>query len=60
MNQLAIEDLVEQIFIAGQITHQDREQIKTALLDEAISDEELSLIEGVIEGIRAGQLKMVP
>lgn len=59
INKPVIEELVKEILTAGKLTITARQYLKTALLDESISDEELSWVERVIEGVRDGQLKVV-
>ncbi|MBD1922041.1 hypothetical protein H6F77_13205 [Microcoleus sp. FACHB-831] len=59
MNKPVIYQLVEQIFAIGKITQLNCKQLKIALLDARISDEDLNLIELVIEGVQKGQLNVV-
>lgn len=59
INKPAIEELVKEILTAGKLTITARQYLKTALLDESISEEELSWVEQVIEAVRNGQLTLV-
>lgn len=58
-SELSTEKLVAQILSANQISRADRQRLKDALLDDAISEQELALIERVIEGVRRGLLTIV-
>jgi len=53
------EEIVERIFSSGELTRDDRQRIKSMLLNESIGENELSLIERVIEGVLKGILDVL-
>ena len=53
------EQIVERIFSSGELTRDDRQRIKSMLLNESISENELSLIERVMEGVVKGILDVL-
>ena len=53
------EQIVEQIFSSGALTRDDRQRIKSMLLNESIGENELSLIERVMEGVVKGRLDVL-
>jgi len=53
------EQLVEQIFASGELTHDDRQRIQSMLLNESIGENELRLIERVMEGVVKGILDLL-
>jgi len=53
------EEIVERIFSSGELTRDDRQRIKSMLLNELIGENELSLIERVIEGVLKGILDVL-
>ena len=53
------EQIVERIFSSGELTRDDRQRIKSMLLNESISEDELSLIERVMEGVVKGILDVL-
>ncbi|MBE9183623.1 hypothetical protein IQ270_02500 [Microcoleus sp. LEGE 07076] len=53
------EQIVDRIFASGELTRDDRQRIKSMLLDESIGEHELSLIEKVIEGVVKGILDVL-
>jgi hypothetical protein len=55
-----IESLVEQILITRQISSIHQEQIQLILLYDVVSDQEKTLIDRVLYGIRHGLVKQVP
>ncbi|HLO48773.1 MAG TPA: hypothetical protein VK211_10200 [Kamptonema sp.] len=58
-SQLPTTKLVERILSSGQLSRIDRQQLKSALLDDSITEKELVLIERVIDGVRKGLLDIV-
>ena len=50
---------VDQIFAFGELTRVDRERIKSMLLNPAIKDNELKLIEKVMKGVVNGILDVL-
>ena len=53
------EEIVERIFSSGELTRDDRQRIKSMLLNELIGENELSLIERVMEGVVKGILDVL-
>ena len=53
------EQIVERIFSSGELTRDDRQRIKSMLLNESIGDKELNLIERVMEGVVKGILDVL-
>ena len=53
------EQIVERIFLSGELTRDDRQRIKSMLLNESIGENELSLIERVMEGVVKGILDVL-
>lgn len=53
------EQIVERIFSSGELTRDDRQRIKSMLLNESITENELSLIERVMEGVVKGILDVL-
>ena len=53
------EQIVEQIFSSGELTRDDRQRIKSMLLNVSIGENELSLIERVMEGVVKGILDVL-
>jgi len=53
------EQIVERIFSSGELTRDDRQRIKSMLLNESIGENELSLIERVMEGVVNGILDVL-
>ena len=53
------EQIVERIFSSGELTRDDRQRIKSMLLNESIGENELSLIERVMEGVVKGILDVL-
>jgi len=53
------EQIVEQIFSSGELTRDDRQRIKSMLLNESIGENELNLIERVMEGVVKGILDVL-
>ncbi len=50
---------VDEIFGIGELTRDDRERIKAMLLNPAIKDNELNLIEKVMKGVVSGILDVL-
>ena len=53
------EQIVERIFSSRELTRDDRQRIKSMLLNESIGENELSLIERVMEGVVKGILDVL-
>jgi hypothetical protein len=53
------EQIVERIFSSGELTRDDRQRIKSMLLNESIGENELSLIERVMDGVVKGILDVL-
>lgn len=56
---IPIEALCGQIMVAGKITISDRYQIRSALLNDALSEPEQILINRLLYGIRHGLLRII-
>lgn len=52
-------EIVDQIFVSGELTRADRQRIQSMLLDESIGETELSLVERVMEGVVKGILDVM-
>ena len=50
-SQFLTKEIVDQIFLSGELTRDDRKRIQSMLLDESIGETELSLVERVMEGV---------
>ncbi|HEY9616038.1 MAG TPA: hypothetical protein V6C64_04315 [Microcoleaceae cyanobacterium] len=55
----AISDLFAHASITGKMTLADRYGLMAALLDESISDEEMSCIDRLLYGLRKGRIQVV-
>jgi hypothetical protein len=53
------QNTVDEIFALGELTRADRERIKAMLLNPAIKDNELKLIEKVMKGVVNGILDVL-
>ena len=53
------QETVDEIFALGELTRSDRERIKAMLLNPAIKDNELKLIEKVMKGVVNGILDVL-
>ena len=53
-SQFLTKEIVDQIFLSGELTRDDRKQIQSMLLDESIGENELILVERVMEGVVKG------
>ena len=58
-SQFLTKEIVDQIFLSGELTRDDRKQIQSMLLDESICEHELSLVERVMEGVVKGILDVL-
>lgn len=58
-SQVPTAQLVERILSCGHLSRADRQQLKAALLDDTINEEELILIEQIIDSVRKGLLDIV-
>lgn len=56
---ISIETLCGQIMVSGRITVTDRYQIRTAILEDALSEPEQILINRLLYGIRHGLLRVI-
>jgi hypothetical protein len=54
-----IETLCGQIMVSGKMTVADRYRIKTAIMDEALSESDQVLINRLLYGVRHGLLRVV-
>lgn len=54
VDSLTLKELTARILTSGYLAYLDRQRLKQALLDEHITDDDLSLIEEVIEAVRQG------
>ena len=57
--QFLTEQIVDQIFLDGELTCADRQRIKSMLLNDSINENELRLIEKVMEGVVQGRLDLL-
>ena len=55
---LNLEDLFGQVLVSGFMTPIDRQQLKSALLNEEVSDEHLAIINRLLYGVRRGFIKL--
>lgn len=53
------EQIVTRIFSAGELSRDDRKKIQSALLNDSIDENELSLIERIMEGVVKGILDVL-
>jgi len=58
-SQFLTKEIVDQIFLSGELTRDDRKQIQSMLLDESICEHELILVERVMEGVVKGILDVL-
>lgn len=58
-HSIPIETLCGQIMAAGKISVSDRYQIRSALLDDTLSEPEQILINRLLYGIRHGLLRVI-
>jgi hypothetical protein len=58
-SQFLTEAIVDQIFLSGELSRDDRKRIQSMLLDESIGEHELSLVERVMEGVVKGILDVM-
>ena len=58
-SQFLTEAIVDQIFLSGELSRDDRKRIQSMLLDESIGENELSLVEKVMEGVVKGILDVM-
>lgn len=58
-HSIPIEALCGQIMVAGKITVSDRYQIRSALLNDTLSEPEQILINRLLYGIRHGLLRII-
>ena len=58
-SQFLTKEIVDQIFLSGELTRDDRKRIQSMLLDESIGETELSLVERVMEGVVKGILDVM-
>jgi hypothetical protein len=56
---IPLETLCGQIMVAGKITVSDRYQIRSALLNDTLSEPEQILINRLLYGIRHGLLRII-
>ncbi len=57
--QFLTKEIVDQIFLSGELSREDRKRIQSMLLDESIGENELSLVEKVMEGVVKGILDLM-
>lgn len=53
------EQIVSRIFETGELSRDDRQKIQSALLNDSIDENELSLIEKIMEGVVKGILDVM-
>lgn len=53
------EQIVSRIFAKGELSREDRQKIQSALLNDSIDENELSLIEKIMEGVVKGILDVL-
>lgn len=58
-HSIPLEILCGQIMVAGKMTISDRYQIRSALLNDALSEPEQILINRLLYGIRHGLLRII-
>ena len=57
--QFTIAELVFQVYHSGLLTLTHRQQLKTAILEEALTEEEQTAINRLLHAVRRGWLKIV-
>ncbi|HEY9294894.1 MAG TPA: hypothetical protein VIQ31_00725 [Phormidium sp.] len=55
----ALSDLFAQVSTSGHITIADRYGLKAAILEDSLSEEEQSILDRLLYGVRRGRLQMV-
>jgi hypothetical protein len=57
--QFTIAELVFQVYHSGLLTPTHRQQLKTALLDDCLTEEDQTAINRLLHAVRRGWLKVV-
>ncbi|WP_199249466.1 hypothetical protein [[Phormidium] sp. ETS-05] len=55
---ISITELFSQVYAVGRITKTDRQHLQYALLEQCLSEEEISLIDRLVYAVRRGWLQM--
>lgn len=55
---LNLTELFSQVYAVGRVTHSDRQILRYALLEGALSEEDRNLIDRLVYAVRRGWLKM--
>jgi hypothetical protein len=56
---LTVTEIFSHIYSMGTITQRDRQFLQQALLEESLSEEEITLIDRLVYAVRRGWLKMI-
>ena len=59
MPQVALEELYGQIMFSNVMTLADRQQLKTVLLKECLSEDEMAIVDRLLYNVRRGWLQLV-
>ncbi|WP_199248536.1 hypothetical protein [[Phormidium] sp. ETS-05] len=59
MSQVALEELYGQIMFSNVMTLADRQQLKTVLLKECLSEDEMAIVDRLLYNVRRGWLQLV-
>jgi hypothetical protein len=57
--QFTIAELVFQVYHSGLLTHTHRQQLRTVLLNDCLSEEDQTAINRLLHAVRRGWLKVV-
>lgn len=58
MPQVALEELYGQIMFSNVMTLADRQQLKTVLLKECLSEDEMAIVDRLLYNVRRGWLQL--
>ncbi|MEB3826986.1 hypothetical protein [Phormidium sp. CCY1219] len=56
---LTVTEIFSHIYSMGTITQRDRQFLQQALLQESLSEEEITMIDRLVYAVRRGWLKMI-
>ena len=59
ISQVALEELYGQIMFSNVMTLADRQQLKTVLLKECLSEDEMAIVDRLLYNVRRGWLQLV-
>jgi hypothetical protein len=58
-NSVNLEELFSKVLLSGLMTKSDRRRIQAALLENAVTEENLMIINRLVYGVRRGFVKLV-